>query len=155
MRLWVHIDWYQICCDPAMADTTQRRRIKDAYLHPMWRRDNTLSLGGYQLPREPTMKGRTSTLVYFWRRVCRRGWYFSTLECAASSRAVGEPSNGQQTSTIMTDDSSGEMMVRSGLLASDVPGRGCSFIIVPRCAGTALTILSRMKLCLSRAIARL
>ena len=155
MRLWVHIDWYQMVWEPAMADTTQRRRIRDAYLHPMWRRDNTLSLGGYQLPREPTMKGKTSTLVYLCRRVCRRGWYFSTLERAASSRAVGEPSNGQQTSTMNAEDSSGEMMVRSGLLAPDVPGRGCSFIFVPICSGTALTILSKMELCLSLTIPRL
>ena len=96
-------------------------------LNSMWRRDNTLSLGGYQLPRKPTMKGKTSTLVYFCRRVCHRGWYFSTLELAASSRAVGEPSNGQQTSTMMIEDSSGEMMVRSGLLAPRCPRKGGLF----------------------------
>ena len=55
-------------------------------------------------------------------------------------------------------DLSGEMMVRSGLLAPDVPGMGCSFCFVPRCSGTALTIRSFVNsedyLCLSHTIPR-
>ena len=35
----------------------------------------------------------------------------------------------------------GEMMVKSGLLAPDVPGRVCPFVLVSRCTGTARTIL--------------
>ena len=59
--LWVHMDLYQIPCDPEMAETTQRRLIRAAYLQPMWSLDRTRSLGGYQLPKAPTMNGSTST----------------------------------------------------------------------------------------------
>ena len=142
-------------CDPAMADTTQRRRISAAYLWPILRVERTLSFPGNQLPRLPTMKGWTVTSEYFWRSCCRSGSYFCTLWATASSSAVGEPSNGQETSTSVTFVPHGEMMVKSGLLSPVVPGRGCSFVFVPKKSGTALTILSRMALCLSRAMPRL
>ena len=129
MRLWMHIDLYciHVVCDPEMAETPhKRRRIKDAYLHPMWRRDNTLSLGGYQLPREPRMKGK----IPHWC-TSAEGSAVGTgtslyLGACRTSRAMGDPSNRQPTSAMMFEDSSGEMMVRSGLLTPDVPGRGCA-----------------------------
>ena len=59
--LWVHMNLYQIPCDPEMAETTQRRLIRAAYLQPMRSLDRTRSLGGYQLPKAPTINGSTST----------------------------------------------------------------------------------------------
>ena len=109
-----------------------------------------MSLGGYQLPRLPTMNGRMVTWGKRWSRDWRRGSYLSSLACAASSKAVGDPSKGQLTSTMMAYESSGAMTVRSGLLLPDVPGRGCSLYLAPRESGTALMILSRIALCLSR-----
>ena len=131
-RRCVHIVLYQMYCDPAMADITQSRRINLAYFHPMCNRDYAASLGGYQLPSDPTMKGRTSTDEYLCAKICRKGSYFSTLALAASSSTVGEPSKGQVTSTIMREDPSGEVIVRSGLFAPVVPGMACSFCFVPR-----------------------
>ena len=57
--LWwlLHIAWYQMFWDPAMAETTHRRRISAAYLCPIFRAERTRSLPGNQLPRLPTMKG--------------------------------------------------------------------------------------------------
>ena len=100
------------------------------------------------------MKGKISTDAYLPRRTCRRGSYLSTSERAASSSALGEPSKGQQTSTRMMEELSGDMIVRSGRLAPDVPGMACSFILVPKCVGTARTIRSRTALCRSRTIPR-
>ena len=68
------------------------------------------------------MKGKISTDVYLSRKTCRRGSYLSILEQAASSSALGEHSKGQQTSTRMMEELSCDMIVRSGLLAPDVPG---------------------------------
>ena len=58
----------------------------------------------------------------------------------------GEPLNGQQTSTIVTEVSSSEMIVRSGRLSPVVPGSDCSFIFTPNISGTALTMRSRIAL---------
>ena len=66
------------------------------------------------------MKCKILTDLYLSRRTCRRGSYLSILERAASSSALGEPSKGQQTSTRMMEELSGDMIVRSGLLAPDV-----------------------------------
>ena len=55
----------------------------------------------------------------------------------------------------MMEDPSGDVMVRSGLLAPDVPGMGCSFCLVPKCSGTARTMRSKTELCSSLAIPKL
>ena len=57
--------------------------------------------------------------------------YFSNLALAASSRACGAPSKGQDTSTMVMVEPSGEVIVRSGRLFPVVPGMACSFILVP------------------------
>ena len=100
------------------------------------------------------MNGQMLTVVYCCSSCCLRGSYLASLAWAASSRAVGQPSNGQDTSTIVTVESSGEMIVRSGLLFPLVPGMDCSFILVPMWSGIALTIRSKMVLCCSLAIPR-
>ena len=61
LRWLLLIAWYQMFWDPAMAETTHRRRIKAAYLCPMRSVERTRSLPGYQLPRLPTIKGCTET----------------------------------------------------------------------------------------------
>lgn len=133
---WVRqIDWYHIFCKPAMANTTQRRRMRLAYRWPMWREDSTRSFPGYQLPRLFTMNGKMLTVACRCSSSCLRGSYFSTLDLAASSSALGEPSKGQDTSTSVTVESSGDIIVKFGRLLSVVPGMGCSFITVPRCLG--------------------
>ena len=99
---WVRqIDWYHIFCKPAMANSMQRRRMRLAYRWPMWREDSTRSFPGYQLPRLPTMNGKMLTMACRCSSSCLRGSYFSTLDLAASSSALGEPSKGQDTSSVV------------------------------------------------------
>ena len=78
----------------------------------------------------------------------------ATLKFAASSKANGESSNGQVTSTRMTEVLPGNIIVRSGRLSPVVPGSSCSLILVQRDSGMALTSRSSMALCLARTMSR-
>ena len=126
-----------------MAEATHSLRISAAYLWPMRSLLSTPSFGGNQLPRLPITKGKTSTLSKRPSRVCRRGSYLFTFAVAASWRASGAPSNGMQTLTRITERPSGEIIVKSGLLAPTVSGSGCSLNLSPMDGGMARISLSR------------
>ena len=134
-----HVERYQMVWEPEMADATHSLRIRTAYFLPMRRLCNTSSLGGNQLPKLPTTKGRTSTLS----KRPRRGVHIFCFSCAASCKASGLPSNGMHTSTSNAERPSGASMVRSGRFAPVVLGNGCSLNLSPIDGGIARISLSR------------
>ena len=80
-------------------------------------------------------KGEDFHFTVSLQKLLLGGSYFMCFDWAASRRAWGQPSKGIQTSNRITERPSGEMIVKSGLLAPVVLGRGCSLYLSPSADG--------------------